>query len=143
MNVGKNRSLGDLRGSQFLDAQTGQPLADVDALLERLALDDTGNETTSKGITRRCSQYQSTVYCCLNCKKRSTYPAPLVSLILSFGIARTLNCLTSISPFSLATAATVGSVPWVTIATRGRLVFFFGRVASFLAISTMSVMPQP
>lgn len=52
MNLGKNRSLGDLRGSQFLDAQTGQPLADVDALLERLALDDTGNETTSKGITR-------------------------------------------------------------------------------------------
>lgn len=40
-----------VRGTQLLDAELGEPLAHVDGLLERLALDDTGDETTGKGIT--------------------------------------------------------------------------------------------
>ena len=43
---------GNSRRSELLDALAGQPLAHVDAVLERLALDNTGSETTSKGVTR-------------------------------------------------------------------------------------------
>lgn len=42
---------GDLRGTQLLDAEGSEPLAHVDAVLEGLALDDTGAETTAEGIT--------------------------------------------------------------------------------------------
>lgn len=41
----------DLRRSKLLDAQAGEPLAHVDRLLKSLALDDTGEETTGKGVT--------------------------------------------------------------------------------------------
>lgn len=42
---------GNLRWTQLLDAQLGQPLAHLDALLQRLALNNASGETTSKGIT--------------------------------------------------------------------------------------------
>ena len=62
------------RGAELLDGELGEPLAHVDGLLERLALDDTGDEATSEGITvtmldRRCFG---------ECES-GTYPAPLVS----------------------------------------------------------------
>jgi hypothetical protein len=38
------------RGSQLLDALAGQPLAHVYAILQRLALQDTGTETTSESV---------------------------------------------------------------------------------------------
>ena len=41
----------DLRGTQLLDAQLSQPLAHVNGLLEALALDDAGAQSTGKGIT--------------------------------------------------------------------------------------------
>lgn len=41
----------DLRRTKLLDAETGEPLAHVDALVQRLALDDAGNEATGKGVT--------------------------------------------------------------------------------------------
>ncbi len=40
----------DLRRSKLLDAQASEPLAHVNRLLERLALDDTSEETASKGV---------------------------------------------------------------------------------------------
>ena len=40
-----------LRRSQLLNGELGEPLAEVDALLEGLALDDTGGETTGEGVT--------------------------------------------------------------------------------------------
>jgi hypothetical protein len=40
----------NLRRSELLDAQTSEPLSHVNASLERLALEDTCQETTSKGI---------------------------------------------------------------------------------------------
>ena len=40
-----------LRRSKLLDTKAGQPLAHVDALLDRLVLDKSGNEATSEGIT--------------------------------------------------------------------------------------------
>lgn len=62
------------RGAELLDGELGEPLAHVDGLLERLALDDAGDEATSEGITvtmldRRCFGERESV----------TYPAPLVS----------------------------------------------------------------
>jgi hypothetical protein len=39
------------RGAELLDGELGEPLAHVDGLLERLALDDAGDEATSEGIT--------------------------------------------------------------------------------------------
>ena len=39
------------RRTQLLDAQTGQPLAHVDAVRKRLVLDNASAETTGKGIT--------------------------------------------------------------------------------------------
>jgi hypothetical protein len=42
---------GDLRRTQLLDAKLGEPLAEIDALLERLALHNTGGETTSESVT--------------------------------------------------------------------------------------------
>lgn len=41
----------NLRRSKLLDAETSEPLAEVDAGLEGLALEDTGKETTGKGVT--------------------------------------------------------------------------------------------
>lgn len=41
-----------LRRSQLLDAKTSKPLAHVNALVKRLALNNTSRETTSKGVTR-------------------------------------------------------------------------------------------
>lgn len=41
----------DLRRSKLLDAQTSEPLAHVNRLLKGLALNDTSEETTSKGVT--------------------------------------------------------------------------------------------
>lgn len=43
---------GNLRRSQFLDAQLREPLAEVDALFKGLALHNSGDETTGKSITR-------------------------------------------------------------------------------------------
>lgn len=40
-----------LRRSKLLDTKAGQPLAHVDALLDRLVLDNTSNEATGEGIT--------------------------------------------------------------------------------------------
>ena len=40
-----------VRGAQLLNAELGEPLAHVDGLFERLALDDTRDETAGKGIT--------------------------------------------------------------------------------------------
>ena len=42
----------DLRRTQLLDAETSQPLAQVDALVQRTAGDDTGAETAGKGVAR-------------------------------------------------------------------------------------------
>ena len=42
----------DLRRTQLLDAETSQPLAHVDRLIQRTAGDDTGAETAGKGIAR-------------------------------------------------------------------------------------------
>lgn len=42
-----------LRRSQLLDAEAGEPLTHVNALLERLALDDTSGETTSESVAIR------------------------------------------------------------------------------------------
>lgn len=39
------------RWTQLLDAQASEPLAHVDALLEVLALDETGNEAAGEGVT--------------------------------------------------------------------------------------------
>lgn len=41
----------DLRRSKLLDAQASEPLAHINRLIERLALDDTSEETASKGVT--------------------------------------------------------------------------------------------
>lgn len=41
----------DLRRSKLLNAESSQPLAHVDAGLERSALKETSQETTSKSIT--------------------------------------------------------------------------------------------
>lgn len=40
----------NLRGTQLLDAKLGQPLAQLDGLLEGLALDDAGGQTTGEGV---------------------------------------------------------------------------------------------
>jgi hypothetical protein len=40
-----------VRRTELLDAQLGEPLAHVNGSLERLALDDTGDKATGKGIT--------------------------------------------------------------------------------------------
>jgi hypothetical protein len=40
-----------VRGTELLDAQLGEPLAHVNGSLERLALDDTSDEASSKGVT--------------------------------------------------------------------------------------------
>jgi hypothetical protein len=42
---------GNVRGTQLLDAQLGQPRAHVDTLLDGLALGQTGKETTGEGVT--------------------------------------------------------------------------------------------
>src|SRR6478752_557196 len=41
----------NLRRSKLLDAQTSEPLAHVNAGFEGLVLEDTSQETTSKGVT--------------------------------------------------------------------------------------------
>jgi len=41
----------NLRRTKLLDAQTSKPLAHIDGLGKRAALDDTSGETTSKGVT--------------------------------------------------------------------------------------------
>ena len=41
----------NIRGTQLLDAQLGQPRAHVDTLLDALTLGKTGKETTSEGVT--------------------------------------------------------------------------------------------
>lgn len=41
----------NLRRSKLLDTKAGQPLAHVDALLDRLVLDKTGNEATGERVT--------------------------------------------------------------------------------------------
>lgn len=41
----------NLRGTKLLNAQLSQPLALVDGLLQGLALDNTSQQTTSKGVT--------------------------------------------------------------------------------------------
>ena len=62
------------RGAKLLDGELGEPLAHVDGLLERLALDDTGDEATSEGITVTVLDG-----ICLGERESETYPAPLVS----------------------------------------------------------------
>ena len=62
------------RGAKLLDGELGEPLAHVDGLLERLALDDTGDEATSEGITVTVLDGK-----CLGERESETYPAPLVS----------------------------------------------------------------
>lgn len=44
-----------LRRSQLLDAEAGEPFAQVNAVFEGLALDNTSGETTSKSVTRKPS----------------------------------------------------------------------------------------
>ena len=62
------------RGAELLDGELGEPLAHVDGLLERLALDDTGDEATSEGITVTMLDRSYPGEC-----ESGTYPAPLVS----------------------------------------------------------------
>lgn len=122
--VGRTPGLGDrgdIRRTQLLDALAGEPLTHVNALLQGLALHDTSRETTSESITATMLVLRFQLK-----EGQKAYPAPLVSLMLLLGISWTLNCFTSTSPPALAVATTVGSVPWVTMATRGRLLFFLG-----------------
>lgn len=42
---------GYVRRTQLLDAETSQPLTHVNSLIQSLALDETGDETTGKGVT--------------------------------------------------------------------------------------------
>lgn len=108
------------RGSKLLDALASEPLAHVDAVIEGLSRDDTGTETTSEGVTLYRSDTRN------ESGSKITYPAPLVSLMASLEISWTLNCLTSTAPEAEPVATMVGRVPWVTMATRGRWVFFLG-----------------
>jgi hypothetical protein len=62
------------RGAELLDGELGEPLAHVDGLLQRLALDDTGDEATGEGITVTMLDRQWLWDC-----ENGTYPAPLVS----------------------------------------------------------------
>ncbi len=41
----------NLRRAQFTDAQTGEPLTHIDGRLERLALDDGGDETARERVS--------------------------------------------------------------------------------------------
>lgn len=41
----------NIRRTQFLDAEAGEPLAKVDALVEGLTLHDTGGQTSGKSVT--------------------------------------------------------------------------------------------
>lgn len=45
----------NLRGTKLLNTQLGQPLALVNGLLQGLALDNTSQQTTSKGVTSSVS----------------------------------------------------------------------------------------
>ena len=112
----------NLRRSQFLDAEACEPLAHIHALLEGLALNNTGAEATGKGVTS-ITQVSVDIE---NELFGNSYPAPLVSLMSLEEISRTENSLTATSPSGLATAVTVGKVPCVTTAILGRAVFFLG-----------------
>lgn len=50
---------GDVLGSQFFDAESGQPLTHIDRLLERFPFHDPGDKTTSEGVTIRVIISQS------------------------------------------------------------------------------------
>lgn len=136
LSFGKKKN--NLRRTEFLDAQFGEPLAHVDAFGQGFAGDKTGLEATSEGVTRLYVSIEDFFFFFFF-ERVSSYPAPLVSLIFSFPIACTGKLWTSTSPLlSFTTAAIVGSVPCVITTVRVLLVFFLGSFAISFAISAMS-----
>lgn len=73
----------NLRRSKLLDALASEPLTHVNAVIKRLARDNTGAEATSEGITVG----SKLVHGSGERYMELTYPAPLVSLIASLEIS--------------------------------------------------------
>ena len=84
LGVGNLLHVSNLRRSKLLDALAGEPLTHVNAVVKRLARDNTCAEATGKSITVGLKMLVSGI------KEGSTfrtYPAPLVSLMASLEIS--------------------------------------------------------